>query len=72
MKNKFSDVIFEVWDVLLSRGWCGFFQVLLAIFLTYKNKMIKMKFDYLLQFLNNLVKFEFFVDDNKEKVYKTI
>ncbi|CAK61246.1 unnamed protein product (macronuclear) [Paramecium tetraurelia] len=66
MKNEFSTVLFDIWDVLLSRGWCGFYQIILGIFQTYEDKILSMKFDVLLQFLNNLSKAEFFTQNTDE------
>lgn len=25
MKNEFSTVLFDIWDLLLSKGWCGYY-----------------------------------------------
>ncbi|CAD8124487.1 unnamed protein product [Paramecium sonneborni] len=66
MKNEFSTVLFDIWDLLLSRGWCGFYQIILGIFQTYEEKILSMKFDMLLQFLNNLSKAEFFTQNTDE------
>ncbi|CAD8123560.1 unnamed protein product [Paramecium sonneborni] len=66
MKNEFSTVLFDIWDLLLSRGWCGYYQILLGIFQTYEEKILTMKFDNLLQFLNNLTKAEFFTQNTEE------
>lgn len=63
MKNEFSTVLYDIWDLLLSKRWCGYYQVLLAIFQTYEEKILSMKFDQLLQFLNNLAKAEFFTQN---------
>ncbi|KRX02796.1 Rab-GTPase-TBC domain [Pseudocohnilembus persalinus] len=73
----YGEIIYEIWDIYLSQRWKGMFKIIIVIFQFYEETILKMKFDELMSFLNNLVKSEFYqskeiIKPNKEQQSETI
>jgi len=52
--------ILKIWDILLLEGWRGFFKVCIHILRTYKERIMKGKFDEIMMFLNDTIITDFF------------
>jgi hypothetical protein len=55
-----SYMLFRVWDTFLVDGWKGFFKICLAILDTFKETLLRLRFDQILGFMNDLVRHEMF------------
>jgi hypothetical protein len=54
----------RIWDNFLIEGWKGFFKCCLAILDIHKEKLLKMRFDTILSFINEIARDEFFTNFN--------
>lgn len=62
----YPKMIFDIWDIILQQKWKGVFKVLVSIFQHYEPIMLKMNFDQIFSFLNNMLKSEFYT--NKDNI----
>ena len=43
--GSYSDLIYEIWDIILAESWKGFYKIVLAMFMHFKKDILDMKFD---------------------------
>lgn len=57
---EYSQSIFEIWDVLIAQKWKGLYKVILVFFAYFEKIVVQMKFEQILAFLNNIVKYDLY------------